>query len=57
MNLTHVHTPLRIAGAQLKNRVVRTAHATNIGGAGGMTDDLIARFQRTRCAFCPASVL
>jgi 2,4-dienoyl-CoA reductase-like NADH-dependent reductase (Old Yellow Enzyme family)/thioredoxin reductase len=42
MNLTHVHTPLRIAGATLKNRVCRTAHATNIGGAGGMTDDLIA---------------
>jgi len=42
MNLTHVNTPLSIAGARLKNRVARTAHATNIGGAGGMTDDLIA---------------
>jgi 2,4-dienoyl-CoA reductase-like NADH-dependent reductase (Old Yellow Enzyme family) len=42
MNLTHVNTPLRIAGATVKNRVVRTAHATNIGGGAGMSDDLIA---------------
>jgi 2,4-dienoyl-CoA reductase-like NADH-dependent reductase (Old Yellow Enzyme family) len=42
MNLTHVHTPLKIGGATVKNRVARTAHATNIGGAAGMSDDLVA---------------
>jgi 2,4-dienoyl-CoA reductase-like NADH-dependent reductase (Old Yellow Enzyme family)/thioredoxin reductase len=39
--LTHVDKPIKIAGAAIKNRVVRTAHATNIGG-GKMSDDLIA---------------
>ena len=47
MNLTHVHTPLKIGGATLKNRVARTAHATNIGGGAGMSDDLIA-YHETR---------
>jgi 2,4-dienoyl-CoA reductase-like NADH-dependent reductase (Old Yellow Enzyme family) len=47
MNLTHVHTPLEIGGATVKNRVARTAHATNIGGGAGMTDDLIA-YHETR---------
>jgi 2,4-dienoyl-CoA reductase-like NADH-dependent reductase (Old Yellow Enzyme family) len=47
MNLTHVHTPLQIGGVTLKNRVARTAHATNIGGGAGMTDDLIA-YHETR---------
>jgi 2,4-dienoyl-CoA reductase-like NADH-dependent reductase (Old Yellow Enzyme family)/thioredoxin reductase len=42
MSLTHVHTPIRIAGTEIKNRVVRTAHATNIGGGAGMSDDLVA---------------
>jgi 2,4-dienoyl-CoA reductase-like NADH-dependent reductase (Old Yellow Enzyme family)/thioredoxin reductase len=42
MALTHVHTPIRIGGATVKNRVARTAHATNIGGGAGMSDDLIA---------------
>ncbi|MBI1179370.1 MAG: FAD-dependent oxidoreductase [Alphaproteobacteria bacterium] len=41
MALTHVLEPIRIAGRTLKNRVVRTAHATGIGG-GTMSDDLIA---------------
>ena len=42
MSFTHVDKPIQIAGALIKNRVVRTAHATNIGGAAGMSDDLIA---------------
>jgi 2,4-dienoyl-CoA reductase-like NADH-dependent reductase (Old Yellow Enzyme family) len=41
MALTHVDKPIRIAGAEIRNRVVRTAHPTNIGG-GKMSDDLIA---------------
>ena len=36
--LTHVHTPIRIGGVEIPNRVVRTAHAT---GMGPMTEDLI----------------
>jgi 2,4-dienoyl-CoA reductase-like NADH-dependent reductase (Old Yellow Enzyme family) len=41
MTLTHVLTPIRIGGCTIPNRVVRTAHATRIGG-GVMSDDLIA---------------
>lgn len=37
----HVFSPIAIAGVQVPNRVVRTAHATGIGG-GRLTDDLIA---------------
>jgi len=37
--LTHVTQPLRIGDVELKNRVMRTAHAT---GMGPMTEDLIA---------------
>ena len=40
MSLTHIHTPIQIGGIQIPNRVVRTAHATNLGG-GSMTDALI----------------
>lgn len=47
MAFTHVDKPIRIGGAQIKNRVVRTAHATNIGGGAGMSDDLIA-YHETR---------
>lgn len=39
--LKHVLTPIEIAGNTIKNRVVRTAHGTAIGG-GTMSDDLIA---------------
>ena len=37
--LTHVMRPITIGAVELKNRVVRTAHAT---GMGPMSDDLIA---------------
>jgi len=46
MALTHVHTPIRLGPVELKNRVVRTAHATNLGG-GTMSDALIA-YHRAR---------
>lgn len=39
--LTHILTPIRIAGAEIRNRVVRTAHGTWLG-RGVMGDDLIA---------------
>jgi 2,4-dienoyl-CoA reductase-like NADH-dependent reductase (Old Yellow Enzyme family)/thioredoxin reductase len=41
MALTHVLTPLKIAGVEIPNRVVRGAHGTNLGG-GIVSDDLIA---------------
>ena len=41
MALEHVLAPLTINGVELRNRVVRTAHGTNIG-RGRVDDDLIA---------------
>lgn len=41
MALEHVLSPINIRGVELRNRVVRTAHNTLIGG-GDITDDLIA---------------
>ena len=46
MALTHIHTPLRLGPVEVKNRVVRTAHATNLGG-GTMSDALIG-YHRAR---------
>lgn len=43
MALTHVHTPITLNGLTIPNRVVRSAHATGLGGGTGlMSDDLIA---------------
>jgi 2,4-dienoyl-CoA reductase-like NADH-dependent reductase (Old Yellow Enzyme family) len=39
--LAHVLTSIRIGKLEIKNRVVRTAHGTNLGG-GTLSDDLIA---------------
>lgn len=41
MAFTHVLTPLNVGNVEIPNRVVRAAHATNLG-AGTMNDDLIA---------------
>lgn len=41
MALTHVHTPITIGSVAIKNRIVRTAHSTAIGG-GTLNDDLVA---------------
>ena len=41
MTLAHVLEPIVINGLEIKNRVVRTAHGTNLGG-GALSDDLIA---------------
>lgn len=40
-HLKKVLSPITISGLEIKNRVVRTAHGTNIG-EGTMSDDLIA---------------
>ena len=37
----HVLSPIKVGGVEIPNRVVRTAHATGIGG-GTMSDDLVA---------------
>lgn len=42
--LEHVLSPTRIAGLELRNRVVRTAYGTNLGG-GCLSDDLIAHHE------------
>jgi 2,4-dienoyl-CoA reductase-like NADH-dependent reductase (Old Yellow Enzyme family) len=39
--LRHVFEPITLNGLEIKNRVVRTAHGTNLGG-GALSDDLIA---------------
>ncbi|MDX1580002.1 MAG: FAD-dependent oxidoreductase [Alphaproteobacteria bacterium] len=41
MAFDHVLSPISIKGLEIKNRVVRTAHGTNLGG-GALSDDLIA---------------
>ncbi len=41
MALTHVHTPIRLRNLEIRNRVVRSAHGTNLGG-GTINEDLIA---------------
>jgi 2,4-dienoyl-CoA reductase-like NADH-dependent reductase (Old Yellow Enzyme family)/thioredoxin reductase len=41
MALDDVLSPIEINGLEIKNRVVRTAHGTNLGG-GSLSDDLIA---------------
>ena len=41
MPFTHIDKPFRIKNLELKNRVVRSAHTTNIGN-GRISDDLIA---------------
>ncbi|MBI1181672.1 MAG: FAD-dependent oxidoreductase [Alphaproteobacteria bacterium] len=41
MALDHVFSPLSIKGVEIKNRVLRTAHGTNLG-CGSLSDDLIA---------------
>lgn len=41
MPFTHVDKPFRLKGLELKNRVVRAAHGSNLGG-GTVGDDLIA---------------
>lgn len=46
MALTHIHTPIRLGPVEVKNRVVRTAHATNLGG--GTVSDALIGYHRAR---------
>jgi 2,4-dienoyl-CoA reductase-like NADH-dependent reductase (Old Yellow Enzyme family)/thioredoxin reductase len=41
MAYTHVLRPLKIGNTEIRNRIVRAAHSTRLGG-GTMTEDLIA---------------
>ena len=41
MQFTHVDTPIRIGTVEIKNRILRSAHSTAIGG-GTLSDDLVA---------------
>lgn len=56
MTLTKVLEPITIGGCTIPNRVVRTAHATGIGG-GTMSDDLIAYHERRARGGCGLTVL
>jgi 2,4-dienoyl-CoA reductase-like NADH-dependent reductase (Old Yellow Enzyme family)/thioredoxin reductase len=38
----HVFTPVQIAGVEIPNRIVRTAHGTRLTPGGRITDDLVA---------------
>ena len=42
INLTHVHTPIRLGPVEVKNRVVRPAHQTKLPVLGNVSEDLIA---------------
>lgn len=56
MTLHKVLEPIRIAGCTVPNRVVRTAHATSIGG-GTMNADLIAYHERRARGGCGLTIL
>ena len=49
MALTHVLTPLRIADVEIRNRVVRTAHMTNLSNdSGGVVNDSLIAYHMAR---------
>ena len=56
MALKEVFEPIKIAGCTVPNRVVRTAHATSIGG-GVMNDELIAYHERRARGGCGLTIL
>lgn len=56
MTLKTVFEPIQIAGCTVPNRVVRTAHATRIGG-GFMDDNLIAYHERRARGGCGLTIL
>lgn len=41
MALTHAHLPIRLGNVEIRNRIFRSAHGTNLG-AGSITEDLVA---------------
>ena len=52
----HVLAPIEINGLEIKNRVVRTAHGTNIG-QGRITDELIAYHEARAAGGCGLTIL
>ena len=56
MSYEHVLAPIEINGLTIKNRVVRTAHGTNIG-RGRITDELIAYHEARAAGGCGLTVL
>lgn len=52
----HVFAPIEINGLVVKNRVVRTAHGTNIG-RGRITDELIAYHEARAAGGCGLTIL
>ena len=56
MNYEHVLAPIEINRVVVKNRVVRTAHGTNIG-QGRITDELIAYHEARAAGGCGLTIL
>ncbi len=56
MSYEHVLAPIEINGLEIKNRVVRTAHGTNIG-QGHITDELIAYHEARAAGGCGLTIL
>ena len=56
MSYEHVLAPIEINGLVVKNRVVRTAHGTNIG-QGRITDELIAYHEARAAGGCGLTIL
>lgn len=56
MSYEHVLAPIEINGMEIKNRVVRTAHGTNIG-QGRITDELIAYHEARAAGGCGLTIL
>lgn len=57
MGLNHVFTPIQIGGVEIANRVVRTAHVTNLWKPDGLPDDLIAYHAERARGGCGLSIL
>ena len=56
MSYEHVLAPIEINGLEIKNRVVRTAHGTNIG-QGRINDELIAYHEARAAGGCGLTIL
>ncbi|MYB09132.1 MAG: NAD(P)-binding protein [Acidimicrobiia bacterium] len=56
MSYEHILAPIEINGLEIKNRVVRTAHGTNIG-QGRVTDELIAYHEARAAGGCGLTIL
>ncbi len=56
MSYEHVLAPVEINGLEIKNRVVRTAHGTNIG-QGRLNDELIAYHEARAAGGCGLTIL